>query len=45
MSIFTCMDIAEKLEEMMGVKVDIATKSKFKRPRFKARIEKEVVYV
>ena len=45
MSIFTCLEIAERLEEMMGVKVDVATKSKFMRPRFKARIENEVVYV
>ena len=45
MSIFTCMDIKERLEEMMGVPVDVVRKSRFMRPRFKARIEKEVIYV
>ena len=45
MSLFTCMDIKYQLEEMMGVSVDVVTKSKFMRPRFKARVEKEVIYV
>ncbi|MDR2232610.1 MAG: nucleotidyltransferase family protein [Tannerella sp.] len=45
MSIFTCMDIKKHLEEMMGVPVDVIRKSDFMRPRFKARIEKEVIYV
>ena len=45
MSIFRSMDIKEKLEEMMGTKVDVIRKSKYMRPRFKARIEKEVIYV
>ena len=45
MSLFTCMDIKKRLEEMMGVPVDVVRKSKFMRPRFKARIEKDVIYV
>jgi predicted nucleotidyltransferase len=45
MSLFIKMDIKEKLEEMMGVPVDVVAKSEFMRPRFKARIEKEVIYV
>ena len=45
MSLFTRMDIKEWLEKMMGVPVDVVRKSKFMRPRFKARVEKEVVYV
>ena len=45
MSIFTRMDIKNRLEEMMGVPVDVVRKSKFMRPRFKARIEREVIYV
>jgi predicted nucleotidyltransferase len=45
MSLFTRMDIKERLEEMMGVSVDVVRKTEFMRPRFKTRIEKEVVYV
>ena len=45
MSLFTRMDIKERLEEMMGVTVDVVRKSKFMRPRFRARVEKEVIYV
>jgi predicted nucleotidyltransferase len=45
MSLFTRMDVKEKLEKMMGVPVDVVRKSEFMRPRFKARIEKEVIYV
>ena len=45
MSLFTCMDIKERLEEMMGVPVDVVRKTEFMRPRFKARVEKEVIYV
>ena len=45
MGLFIRMDIKQRLEEMMGVPVDVVRKSKFMRPRFKARIEKEVVYV
>ena len=45
MSIFTCMDIKKQLEEMMGVPVDVVRKSEFMRPRFKARIEREAIYV
>jgi predicted nucleotidyltransferase len=39
------MDIRERLEEMMGVPVDVVRKTEFMRPRFKTRIEKEVIYV
>ncbi|MDR2145885.1 MAG: nucleotidyltransferase family protein [Tannerella sp.] len=45
MSWFMRMDIKEQLEKMMGVPVDVVRKSKFMRPRFKARVEKEVIYV
>ena len=45
LSIFMCMDIQERLQEIMGVKVDVVRKTKYMHPRFKARIEKEVVYV
>ena len=45
MSLFTRMDIKERLEEMMGVPVDVVRKTEFMRPRFKARVEKEVIYV
>ena len=45
MSIFTCMDIKKQLEDMMGASVDVVRKTEFMRPRFKARIEKEVLYV
>ena len=45
MDLFTCIGIRNQLEEMMGVPVDLVTKSKFMPPRFKARVEREVIYV
>ena len=45
LDLFTSISVRNKLEEMMGVPVDMVTKSEFMRPRFKARIEKEVIYV
>ena len=45
MDLFTRIRVRNQLEEMMGTPVDLVTKSKFMRPRFKARVEKEVVYV
>lgn len=43
--LFTCISVRNQLEEMMGVPVDLVTKSEFMRPRFKARVEREVIYV
>ena len=45
MGLFSRMGIKYKLEEMMGVPVDVVRKSEYMRTRFKARIEKEVIYV
>ena len=45
MDLFTSIHVRNKLEELMGVPVDLVSKSKFMRPRFKARVEKEVIYV
>ena len=45
LDLFTSISVRNKLEEMMGVPVDMVTKSEFMRPRFKARIEKEIIYV
>ena len=45
MSLFTQIGIKHQLEEMMGVPVDVVRKTEYMRPRFKARIEKEVMYV
>ena len=45
LSLFTNIKIKHQLEEMMGVLVDVVRKSEFMRPRFKARVEKEVIYV
>jgi len=45
MDLFTRIRVRNQLEEMMGAPVDLVTKSKFMRPRFKARVEREVVYV
>ena len=45
MDLFSRIGIKHKLEEMMGVPVDVVRKSKYMRPRFKTRIEKEVIYV
>jgi len=45
MSLFARIGIKHQLEEMMGVPVDVVRKTKYMRPRFKERIEKEVIYV
>jgi predicted nucleotidyltransferase len=45
LSLFTQVNIHRKLEEMLGVSVDVVRKTKFTPPRFKARIEKEAIYV
>ena len=45
LDLFTLSGIHRKLEEMMGVSVDVVRKTEYLRPRFKARIEKEVIYV
>jgi len=45
LSLFARMGIKRRLEEMMGVPVDVIRKTEYMRPRFKARVEKEVIYV
>jgi len=45
LSLFSRIGIKYKLEEMMGVSVDVIRKTEYMRPRFKARVEREVVYV
>jgi len=45
MSLFSRIGIKHQLEEMMGVPVDVIRKTEYMRPRFKKRIEKEVIYV
>ncbi|MCL2065686.1 MAG: nucleotidyltransferase domain-containing protein [Candidatus Cloacimonetes bacterium] len=45
MCMFTKMDIRERLESMFGVRVDVVRKTKYMNPRFKDRIEREVIYV
>ena len=45
LSLFSRIDIKYKLEEMMGVPVDVVRKTEYMRPRFKERVEKEVRYV
>jgi len=45
LDLFSLAGIHRQLEEMMGVPVDVVRKSKYMTPRFKARIEKEVIYV
>jgi predicted nucleotidyltransferase len=45
MSLFSRIGIKHQLEKMMGVSVDVVRKTDFMRPRFKARIEREVIYV
>jgi predicted nucleotidyltransferase len=44
LSLFTMAGIHRQLEEMMGVPVDVVRKTEYMRPRFKERIEKEVIY-
>ena len=45
MSLLSRIGIKQHLEEMMGVPVDVVRKTDYMRPRFKARIEREVMYV
>ena len=45
MSIYTRMGIKEKLEIMMKNEVDVIRKTKYMHPRFKTRIDREVIYV
>ena len=45
LSLFSRIGIKYQLEKMMGVPVDVIRKTKYMRPRFKARVEKEVIYV
>ena len=45
LDLFSRIGIKHQLEEMMGVPVDVVGKSEYMRPRFKARIDKEVIYV
>jgi len=45
MSLFSRIDVKRQLEKLMGVPVDVIRKTEYMRPRFKARIEKEVIYV
>ena len=45
LSLFSRIGIKHQLEEMMGVPVDVIRKTEYMRPRFKSRIEKEVIYV
>jgi len=45
LSLLSRIGIKHQLEEMMGVPVDVIRKTEYMRPRFKARIEKEVIYV
>jgi len=45
LSLFSRIGIKHQLEAMMGVPVDVIRKTKYMRPRFKARIEKDVIYV
>jgi len=45
MSLLSRIGIKHQLEEMMGVPVDVIRKTKYMRPRFKTRIENEVIYV
>ena len=45
LSLLSRIGIKQKLEKMMGVPIDVIRKTEYMRPRFKARIEKEVIYV
>jgi len=45
LSLFSRISIKYQLEKMMGVPVDVIRKTKYMRPRFKTRVEKEVIYV
>jgi len=45
LDLFSLVGIKLQLEEMLGVPVDVVRKTKYMPPRFKARVEKEVIYV
>jgi predicted nucleotidyltransferase len=45
LSLITRITIMRQLEEALGVPVDVVRKTKYMPPRFKTRLEKEVVYV
>jgi len=45
LSLFSMASIRQQLKEMMGVEVDVVRRTKYMRPRLKARVEKEVIYV
>ena len=45
LDLFSLAGIRRQLEDMMGVQVDVVRKTEYMRPRFRARIEKEVIYV
>ena len=45
MDVFTLIGIRQELAELMDKPVDVVMESKFMPSRFKARIEKEVIYV
>jgi predicted nucleotidyltransferase len=45
LDLFSLASIHRQLEKMMGIPVDVVRKTEFMRPRFKERVEKEVIYV
>jgi len=45
LSLLSLIGIKRRLEEMLGVQVDVVRKTDYMPLRFKARVEKEVVYV
>jgi len=45
LSLLSLIGIKRRLEEMLGVPVDVVRKTDYMPLRFKARVEKEVVYV
>ena len=45
MDLFLRISLKNKLESILGVKVDVVRKSKYMNQHFKTRIEKEVIYV
>jgi len=45
LSLLSLIGIKRRLEEMLGVSVDVVRKTDYMPSRFKARVEKEVVYV
>ena len=45
MDLFSRIGLRNQLEKIMGVPVDVVRKSKYMPPRFKARVEREVIYV